>query len=272
MIINSVACKDCCAGEDAEVPLPDRSTVDDPAVNAYVCSVLASVILDGSTPPPVAAPNTDTGSLLTVGATESPAAVAVTESPVDVGMTGSPAAVTEEVDPVPTTKPPMVAGATESPAAVDVAKSTAPPTPLVAVTNSTFSVIFDIPGVVAGFEAAKILANEGSNNVLAQITESRWCDWAMDSFSWTGYTTPHSERCIGQGFTMKTCTIEECSMMVHPFCHHDWLRRHCYYPHARGNHVCRQHSNSYQRWVRFKAGKIQQSENECIPGSATATR
>ena len=172
MIINSVACKDCCAGEDAEIPLPDRSTVDNPAVDTYMCSVLVSVILDGSTPPPVAALNTDTGSPLTVGATESPAAVAVTESPVDVGVTGSPAAVAVEVDPVPTTERPMVVGATESPAAVDVAKSTAPPTPSVAVTDATSSVIFDIPGVVAGFDAAEILANEGSNNVLAQITES----------------------------------------------------------------------------------------------------
>ncbi len=76
MIINSVACKDCCVGEDAKIPLPDRLTFDDPAVDAYVCSVLASVILDGSVSPPVAAPNTDTGSPLTVGATESPAAVA----------------------------------------------------------------------------------------------------------------------------------------------------------------------------------------------------
>ena len=128
------------------------------------------MILDGSTPPPVVAPNTDTGSLLTVGATESPVAVAVTESPVDVGVTGSPAAVAVEVDPVPTTGPPMVVGATESPVAVNVAESTALPTPLVAVTNPTSSVIFNIPGVVADFNTAEILANEGSNNVLAQIT------------------------------------------------------------------------------------------------------
>jgi hypothetical protein len=67
----------------------------------------------------LAAPNTDTGSLLTVNATESPTAVAMTESPVDVGMTGSPAAVAVEIDPVPTTERPMVVGATESPAAVD---------------------------------------------------------------------------------------------------------------------------------------------------------
>ena len=68
------------------------------------------------------------------------------------------------------------------------------PTPSVAVTDLTSSVIFDIPGVVADFDTAEILENESSNNVLGQITESRWCDWAMDSFSWTGYTTPHQEQ------------------------------------------------------------------------------
>ncbi len=52
-----------------------------------------------------------------------------------------------------------------------VGESPAPPTPSVAVTDPSSSVIFDIPGVVAGFDAAEILANEGSNNVLAQITE-----------------------------------------------------------------------------------------------------
>ena len=57
----------------------------------------------------------------------------------------------------------MVVSATESPAAVDVAKSTAPPTPSVAVTDPTSSVIFDIPGVVAGFDAAEILANENGH-------------------------------------------------------------------------------------------------------------
>ena len=210
-----------------------------------------------------AASNTDTGSPLTVGATESPAAVAMTEFPVDVGVTGSPAPVAVEVDPVPTT---------ESPAAVDVAKSTAPPTPLVAVTDATSSVIFDIPGVVAGFDAAEILANEGSNDVLDQITKSRRCDWAMDSFSMTGFDTPHQERCVGVGMTMKTCTIEGCSTNVHPFCHIDWLREHCYFPPPPGQHVCRQHSNSYQTWVRFKAGKFSCSQNGCIPGSAAATR
>ena len=150
--------------------LSARPLMIPPLMCKNLCSVLASVIFDGSMPPPVAAPNTDTGSPLTIGATESLAAVAVTESPVDVGMTGSPAAVVVEVDPVPTTGPPMVVGATESPVAVNVAESTALPTPLVAVTNPTSSVIFNIPGVVADFNTAEILANEGSNNVLAQIT------------------------------------------------------------------------------------------------------
>jgi hypothetical protein len=112
--------------------------------------------------------------------------------------------------------------------------------------------------------------NDSSNDPAPP--KPRWCDWAMDSFSWTGLDTPHQERCVGQGFTMKTCTIEGCSTMVHPICHHDWLREHYYYPPARGKHVCRQHSNSYQRWVCFKEGKIPCSQNECIPGSAVATR
>jgi hypothetical protein len=114
--------KDCCAGEDAEISLPVRSSVDDPALDAsYVtnlCSVLTSVIVVGSTPPPVAAPST---------------------------------------------RSPLAVGATESPTPT----SPAPPT----VTDPTSSVIFDILGVVAGFDAAEILANEGANDVLAQITE-----------------------------------------------------------------------------------------------------
>jgi hypothetical protein len=88
----------------------------------------------------------------------------------------------------------------------------------------------------------------------------------------TGFDTPHQERRVGTGMTMKTCTIEGCSMNVHPFCHIDWLCEHCYYPPPPGNHVCRHHSKCYRRWVLFKAGKIPHSENGCIPGSAAATR
>jgi hypothetical protein len=102
--------------------------------------------------------------------------------------------------------------------------------------------------------------------------KSRCCDWAMGSFSWTGRDTPHQERCVGFGMTMKTCTIEGCSTMVHPICHNDWLDAHCYFRPPPGKHVCRQHSNSYQTWVRFKAGEIPRSQNGCIPGSAAATK
>jgi hypothetical protein len=112
--------------------------------------------------------------------------------------------------------------------------------------------------------------NDSSNDPASP--KSKYCDCAMDSFSMTGRDTPHQEQCIGQGYTMKTCTIEGCSTMVHLFCHHDWLSEHCYYLPARGKHVCRQHSNSYQRWVHFKAGEIPRSQNGCIPGSVAATR
>jgi hypothetical protein len=98
----------------------------------------------------------------------------------------------------------------------------------------------------------------------------QWCDWAMDSFSHTGLDTPHQERCIIDGLPMMTCTHIGCSKMVHPPCHVDWLRKHCYLLPPCGLHVCRQHSNSYQKWVRFKAGQIPRSENGCIPGSAEA--
>jgi hypothetical protein len=99
----------------------------------------------------------------------------------------------------------------------------------------------------------------------------QYCDWAMASFSMTGFDTPHQERCVGTGMKMNTCTIEGCSTNMHPFCHIDWLREHCYYPPPRGKHVCRQHSKCYQRWVLFKAGKILRSKNGCIPGSAAGT-
>jgi hypothetical protein len=110
--------------------------------------------------------------------------------------------------------------------------------------------------------------NDSSNDLAPP--KSQWCDWAMDSFSHRGLGTPHQERCIVDGLPMMTCNHIGCSKMVHPACHVDWLRRHGY-PHPPCDmHVCLQHSNSYQRWVRFKAGKIPSSENECIPGSAAA--
>ncbi len=110
--------------------------------------------------------------------------------------------------------------------------------------------------------------NDSSNNPAPP--KLRWRDWAMDSFSHTGLDTPHQERCIVDGLPIMTCTHIGCSKLVHPPCHVDWLRKHCYLLHPCGLHVCWQHSNSYQRWVRFKAGKIPRSENGCIPGSATA--
>jgi hypothetical protein len=111
-------------------------------------------------------------------------------------------------------------------------------------------------------------------------SEKLWyCDWAMDSFSMTGFDTPHQEQCVGTRMKTKTCTIEGCSTNVHPpYCHINWLHSHCYYPPTPGKHVCRQHSKCYQRWVLYRAGKIPRSENGCIrseygciPGSAAGT-
>jgi hypothetical protein len=112
--------------------------------------------------------------------------------------------------------------------------------------------------------------NDSSNNPAPP--KSRYCDWAMDSFSHTGCDTPHQVRCILDGMRMMTCTHIGCSTMVHPPCHVDWPRTHCYMLPPCGQHVCRQHSNSYQLWVRFKAGKILHSENGYNPGSAVAAR
>ncbi len=79
-------------------------------------------------------------------------------------------------------------------------------------------------------------------------------------------------QCIIDGMRMMTCTHIGCSTMVHPPCHVNWLKRHCYMLPPCGQHVCRQHSSSYQLWVRFKAGIIPGSENGCIPGSEAAAR
>jgi hypothetical protein len=132
------------------------------------------VIAEEPTLSPVAAPTTRPP--LAVGATESPAADDVTESPVAVGVTEMPETVGAPsdavvVEPAPTTESPIAVGATESPVTVGVTESPAPTTPLVAVTDPTSSVIFDISGTVADFDASIFLENEGANNVLAQITE-----------------------------------------------------------------------------------------------------
>ena len=142
-----------------------------------------------------------------------------------------------------------------------------------------------IPGLAAGQipldrnKSTNETAQAASNNIQTQNDssndpgppKSRCCDWAMGSFSRTGRDTPHQERCISEGVRMKTCTMEGCSTMVHTLCHNNWLDAHCYLRAPPGQHVCRQHSNSYNLWVRFKSGKIPRSENGCIPGSAAAT-
>ena len=142
-----------------------------------------------------------------------------------------------------------------------------------------------IPGLAPGQipldrnKSTNETAQAASNNIQTQNDssndpgppKSRCCDWANGSFSRTGFDTPHQERCISVGARMKTCTMKGCSTMVHTFCHNNWLDAHCYLQAPPGQHVCRQHSNSYKLWVRYRAGKIPRSENGCIPGSAAAT-
>ena len=108
--------------------------------------------------------------------------------------------------------------------------------------------------------------HDSSNNPVPP--KLKWCDWAMGSFSHTGHDTPHQEQCIGHGMKMATCHHIGCSTKVHRLCHIDWLTRHWYEPPPQ--HFCRQHSNCYQLWRRFRANIIPHSENGCIPGSELA--
>ena len=84
--------------------------------------------------------------------------------------------------------------------------------------------------------------NNSSNNPAPP--ESKWCNWAKGSFSHTGHDTPHQEQCFSFGMRMVTCQHIGCSTKVHPPCHIDWLKRHCY--ERPPQHFCRQHSNCYQ--------------------------
>ncbi len=108
--------------------------------------------------------------------------------------------------------------------------------------------------------------NDSSNDPAPP--KSKWCDWAMDSFSFSGLDTPHQERCIGHEMKMVTCHHIGCSTKVHRLCRIDWLTRHRYEPPPQ--HFCWQHSNCCQLWRRFRANKIQRSENGFIPGSELA--
>ena len=90
--------------------------------------------------------------------------------------------------------------------------------------------------------------------------ESKWYDWAMGSFSHTGRDTPHQEQCYSFGIRMVTCQHIGCSTKVHPLCHINWLKRHCYKQPSQ--HFCWQHSNCYQLWVRM--GALQGKQNSAF--------
>ena len=57
---------------------------------------------------------------------------------------------------------------------------------------------------------------------------------------------------------------------VHKFCHHDWLKQHCYEMPTNLPIFCRDHTESYGLWVSFMKGQIPWSENGTIPGSISA--
>ena len=110
------------------------------------------------------------------------------------------------------------------------------------------------------------IQNNSSNNPTPP--ESKWCDWAMGAFSHMGHDTPYQEQCISFRMKMVTCQHIGCSTKLHPLCHINWLKRHCYKPPSQ--HFCWQHSDCYQLWVCFKANKIPHSQNGCISGSDRA--
>ncbi len=49
-----------------------------------------------------------------------------------------------------------------------------------------------------------------------------------------------------------------------------WLKEHYYAVPTNLPTLCRDHTESYEFWVKFKAGLINWSQNGCIPGSVAA--
>jgi hypothetical protein len=95
------------------------------------------------------------------------------------------------------------------------------------------------------------------------------CDSAMDTTSYTGIGNQHEERCICHSFCRKliNCHHEGCKKRVHRPCQEDWLQRHCYPWTPEDQLFCREHTEHYVKWVRFKAGEIPRSQNGCVEGS-----
>ena len=103
------------------------------------------------------------------------------------------------------------------------------------------------------------------------VRRSYCCDWDMGTMSQFGRDKPHQERCQFSTIRYVNCQHEGCMAYVHQFCQHDWLERHCYAVPTNLPIFCRNHTESYRKWVRFKAGDIPQSPNGCIPGSVAAS-
>jgi hypothetical protein len=103
------------------------------------------------------------------------------------------------------------------------------------------------------------------------LRRSYWCDWAMETMTHIGMHNPHQECCQMSSIRHVNCQHEGCMAHVHQLCQHDWLQQHCYAVPTNLPIFCRNHTDSYTRWVRFTAGDIPQSQNGCIPGSVAAT-
>ncbi len=97
-----------------------------------------------------------------------------------------------------------------------------------------------------------------------------WCNWAMGTMTFISRRNPHQECCHMSSFRYVTCQHEGCAAYVHKFCQHDWLKQHCYEVPANLPTFCRDHTESYGLWVKFKAGIIPLSQNGFIPDSVAA--
>jgi hypothetical protein len=101
------------------------------------------------------------------------------------------------------------------------------------------------------------------------VEQTGWCNWAMDTFSYSGIGNPHQEWCVMSHITFRkhlwNCQHEGCRKSVHRSCQEDWLQHHWYPSTGDDDLFCREHNEHYVRWVRFRAGKIPRSQNGCCP-------
>ncbi len=92
----------------------------------------------------------------------------------------------------------------------------------------------------------------------------------MGTMSHNGRHNPHQECCIFSHMRYVTCQHVGCPAYVHQLCQRDWLTQHCYEVPTDLPSYRRDHTESYGLWVKFKAGKIDRSQNGTIPGSVAA--